>query len=117
MTQRVKFDRIFTPADIGRTFYISLWVYTEEPIQVKLGAFTLSGRIKETRYPITPIAASQSIHIVPDPDKNGGWCEVVWAGYVHEDSQVTQLGFEQVGGNIQDYLYIDDIVIKASPVY
>jgi len=106
-SERIKFDSMFAPRDIGKEFYISVWVYTESPAQVRLGAFSLSGRLKETRWPITPIAQSQNIYI------DRGWNEVVWASYVHEDIQITQLGFEQVGGTVVKEFYIDDIVFWA----
>ena len=111
MNQWVKLDRVFTPGDLGRTFYISLWVYneSEQPISVRLGAFSLSGRIQATLYPENPIASSPAINI------GSGWSEVVWAGYRHEDAQITQLGFSQAGGPLQERLFIDDIILKASP--
>ena len=120
--QRIKFDKIFSTGYVGKTFHISLWVYneSEDQIWVRLGAFSLSGRIPPssgvtgTRYEDDPIASSQDIRIGP------GWNEVVWVGYRHEDIQVTQLGFEQVQGvygdsPMQSRLFIDDIFIKVSP--
>jgi hypothetical protein len=112
--QRVKFDSMFTPSDIGSTFYISLWVWSDRPAKVRLGAFSLSGRLKETLWATSPREHSPDILI------DTGWNEVVWAGYVHKDFEVTQLGFEQVAGTkvlpankyYQDF-YIDDIVFWA----
>ena len=106
-SQKIKFDSMFAPLDIGSEFYISLWVYTDAPAQVRLGAFSLSGRLKETRWAETPREHSQPVSI------DSGWNEVVWAGYVHEDIEVTQLGFEQVGGTVVGEFYIDDIVFWA----
>jgi hypothetical protein len=107
ISQRIKFDSMFTPADIGMEFYISLWVYSAAPAAVRVGAFSLSGRLKVTRWEVTPRECSQTIYI------ESGWNEVVWAGYVHEDLEVTQLGFEQVGGSVVDEFYIDDIILWA----
>ena len=105
LSERVKFDTIFAPADIGKEYYISLWVYSDEPAQVRLGAFSLSGRIRETLWAANPKEHSQNIFI------GSGWNELVWAGYVHEDVQITQLGFEQVGGTAVKEFFIDDIML------
>ena len=105
--QRVKFDRMFSIADIGKTFYISMWVYSAAPAKVRLGAFSLSGRLNQTLWETTPKDKSLDINI------GTGWSEVVWAGYVHKDIDITQLGFEQVDGNREQDFYIDDIVFWA----
>jgi hypothetical protein len=107
LSERIKFDRMFSAIDIGSEYYISLWVYSAAPAMVRLGVFSLSGRLKATRWPASPREHSPDIRIDP------GWNEVVWAGYVHEDTQVTQLGFEQTGGAVAQDFYIDDIVLWA----
>jgi hypothetical protein len=105
LDQRVKFDRMFTPADIGNEYYISMWVYSTAPAKVRIGAFSLSGRLKATLWATSPREKSQDILI------DTGWNEIVWAGYVHQDIQITQLGFEQTGGTVVDEFYLDDIVM------
>jgi uncharacterized repeat protein (TIGR02543 family) len=110
--QKVKLDKIFTPADAGRTFNISLWVYSAAAAKVKLGAFSLSGTSPPTSYATNPKSQSPETSIPA-----GTWTEVVWNGYEYTqadaDDLITQLGISQTG-TVSPTLYLDDIVIKAA---
>jgi peptidoglycan/xylan/chitin deacetylase (PgdA/CDA1 family) len=102
---RVKFSNIFSASDVGRTFNISMWVYTETATIVQLGVFGAGGT--------SSVVDPQLFNITP------GWNELSWDGYVHLDSTATQLAIEQPNSSelpaeLVETLYIDDIVIKAS---
>jgi uncharacterized repeat protein (TIGR02543 family) len=114
LQQRVKFDKMFTSEDVGKTFSISLWVYSASAVNVKLGAFSLSGVSPATSNPTTPIADSGPIPITANT-----WSQVVWNGYTHTSENVTnmitQIGIEQVTpGPPAATFYIDDITIKET---
>jgi uncharacterized repeat protein (TIGR02543 family) len=111
LQQRVKFDKIFTPADMDKIFSISLWVYSPSAVNVKLGVFSVSGvsDMETPNYTTNPHVNSDPIPITAD-----GWSQVIWTGYTHTNATVTQLGIEQVSpiGSPAETFYIDDIVVK-----
>jgi peptidoglycan/xylan/chitin deacetylase (PgdA/CDA1 family) len=103
--QRIKFDKIFTAANEGKKFNISMWVYTGTATTVQLGTYRISG----TGLDGTTAVDSKSFDIT------AGWNELVWDSYVHTDTDVTQLAIEQPNGvaSIVDTFYIDDIVVNV----
>lgn len=105
--QRIKIDKIFSAADVGRMFNISLWIYTDTPTTIQLGTYRVSGAgVGEG----TTAAETKIIEIIT------GWNELVWDGCEHTDSTVTQLAIEQPNVAVVGTFYIDDILIKASKV-
>jgi hypothetical protein len=108
--QRIKFDNVFSEADAGRTFNISIWVHSSAATKVLLGAFSVSGG--SGSYGGNPIAKN-------DFDISTGWNRLVWSNYLHTDLTVTQLGFQQLDSgevSVVSTFYIDDIVVQASPI-
>lgn len=106
---RVKFEKIFSVSDVGRTFKTSMWVYTPAATTVQLGVFRISGGTLDGGT----AAASKTFEITT------GWNELVWDDYVHTDSTATQLAIEQPNSSdvtLAGTLYLDDIVVKASPI-
>jgi len=110
--QRVKLDKIFTDDDVGRTFDISLWVYSETATSVRLGTFSVSNTTPETGNSTSARAQQPAATTV----NAGDWTEVVWKDYEHTPAAVTAL-ITQLGITMSTAgtftLYIDDIVIKA----
>jgi peptidoglycan/xylan/chitin deacetylase (PgdA/CDA1 family) len=99
---RIKFLGIFSPDYTGKIFKISVWVYSDTATSVRLGVFK-SG----TSDPI----------VFKDFEIETGWNDLVWEGYQHTDSEVTQLGFEQPNFatvTLVNPFYLDDIVIQAA---
>jgi peptidoglycan/xylan/chitin deacetylase (PgdA/CDA1 family) len=105
---KIKFDDIFKPSDAGRTFNISLWVYTATATTVKLGTYRISGAgVGDTLNPV----AAKTFNLTTN------WNQLVWNGYVHTDTTVTQLAIEQPNSEdvtLVNTFYIDDILIEAS---
>jgi peptidoglycan/xylan/chitin deacetylase (PgdA/CDA1 family) len=105
---RIKFEKIFSPADVGRTFNISTWVYTDAATTVQLGAFRITGGSLDGGTPVDTKTFDTEI----------GWNKLVWDDYVHTDSDVTQLAIEQPNSAtaLAGTLYIDDIVVEATEI-
>ena len=101
---RVKFDNVFSAADIGKTFTISAWVYSADgPAQkASIGAYGP----QNSTYAYEPI---QSVAVdVPQ----GKWTQLAFT-YKHEDEIITQVGIDQRPKTVAPAptLYIDDIEI------
>jgi hypothetical protein len=108
---RIKLEKIFSPADVDRTFKASLWVYTETATKLQLGVFreTVTGGSLDGGT-----AVATKIF-----DVTVGWNELVWDDYVHTDATVTQLAIEQPNGadvTLLSTFYIDDLVVEASEI-
>jgi uncharacterized repeat protein (TIGR02543 family) len=111
-SHKVKFDKAFSPADVGRTFKINMWVHSPAANTVKLGAYKLSG-ITETGYADAPTPVSESAALSL---RANDWSNLTWT-YMHTDEKVTQLGIGNFGvAPSTATFYIDDIVIAASEV-
>jgi peptidoglycan/xylan/chitin deacetylase (PgdA/CDA1 family) len=108
--QRVKLDSFFTAADLGRTFKITVWVYTDTAAKIQVGAYRISGTTaspEESGAALGPESFSLST----------GWNEVLFT-YVHGDLTATQLGFEQPesASSVVSTFYFDDITVTASEI-
>jgi hypothetical protein len=111
--QKVKFDKIFSPADVGRTFSVSMWIYSDAANEVELGVYSVSNAGSTVNSQTSAVAKSPKIAI------QSGWNELTWDGYTHTNSIVTQLAvgnFKNVSSGTGKTFYIDDILIKATPI-
>ena len=114
VNNRIKFDNIFSAADIGRKFEISLWIYSTSAAdsQIRVGAYNMSG-VSDAGYSTNATSGLT----LKSFDINPGWNEVIWTGYTHTTERITQLGLDQPNAvPVVGLLYIDDIMIKASDV-
>ncbi|MDR1788199.1 MAG: Ig-like domain-containing protein [Treponema sp.] len=107
---RLKLDKIFSPADVGRTFNISLYMYSATATSVRVGAFRQSNVTSggDGANPVSVITVSLTAN---------EWTHVSWNTYTHTDPTVTQLAFDQIGSDtLVDTFYFDDILVTATPV-
>ena len=101
---RTKLPGIFGPADIGKTFEISAWIYLPDTdASITMGAYGDTG----TTYASTPIVSSVA------EVKKGEWTKISLT-YTHSDKIVTQIGFcePETNKSVTKTIFVDDITVS-----
>ncbi len=100
---RVKFKNLLTPADVGKSFLITCWMYLpDEDGRVALGVYGDSG----TAHATEPAA------IVKVDAKKGEWTKVSLS-YTYTDETACLPAVEQGGSGVIETMYVDDISITV----
>ncbi len=98
---RLKFKNMLSSADMGKTYVVSAWVYTDAAGVVLLGLYGDKG----TDYAFRPVV---SANLTVEP---GQWTQIQ-VEYQHDIADITQVGICQPSGeSLIPTIYIDDVTI------
>ena len=117
--RRVKFDKIFSPADYNKNFKISVWVYNSSgaAVQLRLATYRVSD-VTTANFGDGTTVKQQAPLVTLSPNT---WTEMTW-DYSHNtpnDIRCTQLAVGTLSGDpafSATTIYIDDIVIAVEDV-
>ena len=111
-SSRIKFANVFSESDIGKNFKISFWVY----IPKSDGDYA----IKEGCYGTVGTSYQASAYDSGSPSQKvttGQWQYFEYL-YCHDDSEVTQIGIDQLGStDLAPTIYFDDIKVVRLDSY